>query len=317
MDPLRIIAAMDGYFTRQQALSAGYLDRDLTRMVRQRVAVRFRRGFYAFADDWARADDVRRHEIRSAAVLRSLGSSVALSHASGVVAHGIDSWGLDLRRVHVTRLDGGQGRIEGDVVHHEGVVVDGDVVDSPIGQLLAPARCVLEAASRHNNEVALCVLDAGLRSGQHDLDDLWSLHGRLQQWPFMRHLQITLRMADARAGSVGESRGRWSFRVLGFPAPELQWEVRSASGELLGISDWAWPEHGLLGEFDGRVKYGRLLRDGQDPGDAVFDEKLREDKMREATQFAMVRFIWRDFDRVQEIGHRLDRWLPRFREWPA
>ncbi|MFD0806729.1 hypothetical protein ACFQ0K_11585 [Nocardioides caeni] len=116
---------------------------------------------------------------------------------------------------------------------------------------------------------------------------------------------------------MGESRGRWSFRSLGFPAPELQWEVRTSSGLLVGICDWAWPKYGLLGEFDGRVKYGRLLRDGQEPGDAVFDEKKREDLLREETGWPMVRFVWRDYERPSEIGRRLDRWLPRFRDLPA
>src|SRR3712207_8138753 len=32
--------------------------------------------------------------------------------------------------------------------------------------------------------------------------------------------------------------------------------------------------------FRSKVKYGRLLKPGQDPGDAVFEEKRREDAMR-------------------------------------
>lgn len=314
MDPLRLLTAACGFFTRQEALGAGYRDKDITRLVRARSWVRFRRGFYAFADEWAAADAVQRHRVRSAAVLRSLGPAVALSHASGVVAHGIDAWHLDLRRVHVTRLDGAQGRVEGDVVHHEGRAVEEDVASSDLGKVLVPERCVLEAASRHNDEVALCVLDAGLRSGKFDEVALWTCHAQLSQWPFMRHLQIPLRMADGRSASVGESRGRWWFRVLGFPAPELQWQVRDGEGNLLGTCDWAWPDHGLLGEFDGKVKYGRLLRPGQAPGDVVFDEKKREDLLREETQCAMIRLTWQDYDQPAALGQRLGRWLPRFRD---
>lgn len=313
MDPLRFLSAECGFFTRREALAAGCTDSDITRLVRSGYWIRFRRGFYAFADEWAAMDEVQRHLVRSRAVLRSLGDAVALSHGSGVVAHGIDAWGIDLRRVHVTRLDGAQGRIEGDVVHHEGVAVDGDVIETEFGRVLRPERCVLEAASRHQNEVALSVLDAGLRSKLFDEAALLARHAQMQNWPFMQHLQIPVRMADGRAGSVGESRGRWWFRVLGFPAPELQWEVRGAEDRLLGICDWAWPEHRIFGEFDGKVKYGRLLRDGQDPGDAVFEEKQREDAIREATQFVVVRFIWADYDRPAVMARRLARWVPRFR----
>ncbi|MDN5916403.1 MAG: hypothetical protein L0I76_15095 [Pseudonocardia sp.] len=31
----------------------------------------------------------------------------------------------------------------------------------------------------------------------------------------------------------------------------------------------------VVGEFDGKIKYGRSLRPGQDPGDVVFEEKIR------------------------------------------
>ena len=39
----------------------------------------------------------------------------------------------------------------------------------------------------------------------------------------------------------------------------------------------------MFGEFDGRVKYGRLLKPGQDPGEVVFAEKRREDLIRGVT----------------------------------
>jgi hypothetical protein len=47
----------------------------------------------------------------------------------------------------------------------------------------------------------------------------------------------------------------------------------------------------VLGEFDGRVEYGRLLRPGQAPGDAVFEEKRREDALRDE-RWGMVRWVW-------------------------
>lgn len=311
MNPLRFLTACYGFFTTQEAKSAGYADRDMTRMVRSGTWVRFRRGYYAFADEWRALDAIGRHRVRSSAVLRSLGPGVALSHVSGVVRHGIDSWGLPLNRVHVTRLDGGPGRIEGDVVHHEGLVVDSDVVEIEGEQVLRPERCVLEAGSRANNEVALCMFDAGLRIGAFTYQELREYHILMLPWPFMQHLHIPVRMADGRSGSVGESRGRWCFRGLGMPAPQLQYEVYDADGELVGITDWAWPDLGTLGEFDGFLKYGRLLKPGRDPGDVVFDEKKREDKLREVTGHLMIRLIWADYANPAEIGVRLSRLIDR------
>lgn len=311
MDPLRVLTAEFGFFTRQEAKSAGYADRQITQMVRSRRWTRIRRGAYVFSDEWAVLDEVGRHKVLCNAVLRSLGSAVALSHVSGAVRHGIEIWGLRLDRVHVTRLDGGPGRIEGDVVHHEGLAVDDDVVTVEGQLVLRPERCVLEAASRAGNELALCLFEAGLRAGCFDLATLHACHDVLQHWPFMRHVHVPVRMADPKSGSIGESRGNWHFRVLGIPSPETQFEVRDRDGNLIGITDWAWPKYKTFGEFDGKIKYGRLLKPGQDPGDVVFDEKRREDLIREATNFMGIRFIWSDYDQPTQMRRRLERTLYR------
>ncbi|UMG91938.1 type IV toxin-antitoxin system AbiEi family antitoxin domain-containing protein [Nocardioides sp. TF02-7] len=311
MDVMRALTRECGFFTRAEARAAGYDDRDIARKVRQGEWTRFRRGFYALTAEWTALTPVGQHKVRSRAVLRSLGDSVALSHVSGVICHGIDVWGIPLDRVHVTRLDGGAGRVEGDVVHHEGVVVDDDLLEVDGQLVLRPERCVLEAGSRATNEVALCLLDGGLRIGAFDQDRLEACFSVLQAWPFMRHLWIPVRMADGRSGSIGESRGRWGFKGIGIPCPELQHEVRDADGTLIGISDWWWERFGLLGEFDGRVKYGRLLQPGQDPGDAVFQEKVREDAMREARGARMIRFVWSDYDDPALMRQRFDRLIRR------
>jgi hypothetical protein len=311
MDPLRVLTAEAGFFTTKEAKSAGYGDRDIARMVRQRQWLRLRRGAYVFPDEWALLDEVGRHRIRSSVILRSHGDGVALSHVSGVIRHGIDVWGLPLDRVHVTRLDGGPGRIERDVVHHEGFVGDEEVRVTADGQrVLVPERCVLEAASRADNEVALCLMDSGLRAGAFSQEQLEAAFAAMQHWPFVRHLHIPVRMADGRSGSVGETRGRWVFRALGIPAPRLQFEVRGPDGAIIGITDWWWEQYRLLGEFDGRVKYGRSLNQGKEPGDVVFAEKLREDRLRDQ-DLAVVRWTWADRAYFTPVADRIRSRLAR------
>jgi hypothetical protein len=305
MDPLRIHVAARGFFTRAEARELGYGDRAVAAAMRARLWHRIRRGYYTFADEWAGLDPVGRHRVTSRAVAHSLGTGVALSHVSGLVDHGVDVWGIDLSRVHVTRLDGGPGRIEGDVVHHEGRCVEDDIVERDGAKVLRPARCGIEAASRASNEAALVLFDAVLRGGHADEDGLFRQFTIMEHWPYTQHLHVPVRMADGRSQSVGESRGRWLFRWCGLPAPVLQYEVRDPSGDLIGITDWAWPGQGVLGEFDGRTKYGRLLKPGQDPGDAVFREKVREDRLREATGMRMVRLIWSDYDAPVATAERL------------
>jgi Transcriptional regulator, AbiEi antitoxin len=308
-DPLRHIAEQDGFFTRRHAAQAGYADREVARMVRAKVWRRIRRGVYVFADTWAGLDEVARHRIRSSAVLLSLGDAVALSHASGVIRHGIDVWGLDLMRVHVTRLDGGAGRFEGDVVHHEGFWVDNDVIEVDGQRVLRAERCVLEAGSRTSNEKALCLMEAGLRAKSFDRARLDAAYDLMRHWPFARHLAIPLGIVSEHSGSIGESRGNWFFHHAGLPRPEPQFEVRRPDGSIAGITDWWWAEQRVMGEFDGRVKYGRLLKPDQDPGDAVFAEKRREDELRELTGATMVRLIWIDYETTAATRARLARIL--------
>ena len=243
--------------------------------------------------------------------MRSLGDAVALSHVSAVLAHGIDVWDVPLDRVHVTRLDGGAGRIEGDVVHHEGVCVDDDVVEVAEMSVTTAVRSVLETSSRVTSEAALCMFDNGMFKELFDHDALLREHARLGAWPGMQHLHIPTRMATEQAQSIGESRGRWLFRSAHLPAPISQYEVHDASGNLLGTCDWAWPQLATLGEFDGKVKYGRLLRDGQQPGEVVFAEKVREDALREATGYGMFRLIWDDYDHRARTIARINRLMRR------
>ncbi len=311
MDPLRVLTELNGFFTRAEAREFGYDDRAVTSAVRARRWLRIRRGFYTFPDAWTALDEVGRHQVRSHAVLRSLGPAVALSHVSGAIEHGIDTWGVDLRRVHVTRLDGGAGRSEGDVVHHEGFCLDEDVVEVNGHLVLSPDRCAVEAASRASGDAGLVLLDSLLHKELASHDQLMTRFELMQHWPHTRPLHITVRMADGRAESPGESRGRHFFWSHHLPAPQLQFKVYDERGRLVGTTDWAWPECGLLGEFDGRVKYGRLLAPGQDPGEVVFAEKQREDLLREVTGFAMIRLIWADYERPRLTVSRIDRLLRR------
>lgn len=293
------------FFTRAETRAWGYDDRAVARAVRTGEWFRIRRGYYVAGDAWAGLDDRQRHRLRARAVHHALGDAVALSHVSGVLEYGIAVWGVPLDRVHVTRLDAGAGRVEGDVVHHEGLCFGDDV--SRVGGLpvVSAARCVLEAASTTSSELALVMLDSALATGQVTSSELWRQFEVMRHWPRTQHLHIPMRMADGGAESPGESRARWLFRQSGIPAPQLQYEVRDSHGTLVGVSDFAWPALRMLGEFDGRLKYGRSLRPGQQPGDAVFAEKVREDRLREVTGFGMIRLVWDDLDHPQHTARRL------------
>ena len=308
MDQLRLLAETRGFFTRSEAMAAGHDDRAIGRAVRVRAWVRVRPGTYTLSELWPE-DEEQRHRILGRAVVAKLGPSVALSHTTAALEHGLRVWDADLSQVHVTRLDGGAGRTESGVVHHEGLILPSDLRTVEGVLVTHPARAAIETASLLSPEARLGPLDSALALAKTDRRELDATFALMRSWPDMQGVQVSVRMADGGAQSIGESRTRHLCYVFHLPAPQLQYEVRDATGRLLGVTDFAWPQYGLLGEFDGKVKYERYLRPGEQPGDAVFREKRREDLLCELLGWRMIRFIWADLYRPAETAARISRML--------
>lgn len=309
MDRLRSLNEQDGYFSRAEALAEGYDDRAIQRAIRSRTWRRVRAGAYTFADLWP-ATDEDLHRVTGRAVARKLGDQVALSHTSAAHEHGLRTWGVDLSKVHVTRLDGGAGRTESGVAHHEALLLPEDLVRKDGLWLTNPARAALETASLTTTEAGLVTLDSALHLGLCSHDDLLDTYRTMQSWPGMQRVGVAVRMADGGGQSVGESRTRYLCYAEGIPAPETQFEIRDRDGRLVATSDLVWREHRLVGEFDGRVKYGRLLRAGEEPGNAVFREKRREDLIRELLPgWSVIRFVWSDLYAPRQTALRIRRLL--------
>lgn len=293
-----------GFIARRDVLAVGDDDRFIRRQLAARRWTRIRNGAYCHTATWAALDPVERHRRLAGAVLRAHGDGVVLSKVSGLLMRpGADVWGIDLGRVHVTRRDGRSGSVERDVVHHEGPVSDDDIEEIDGMLVLKEARCVVETLATVGVEPGLVVADAALRAARVTREELVDLRERTKRWRGSRTVDLVLRLAEPKAESVGESRSRFLYWSQGFPQPQVQFHVFQ-DGVLIGITDLAWPALGLMFEFDGRVKYGRLLKPGQTPGDAVFAEKKREDALRRATGYAMERAVWEDLSRPVETARR-------------
>lgn len=302
------IEAEQGFIARADVLACGFDDRFIRKQLSSTAWTRVRKGAYCFTFTWRGLNDVERHRRLARAVLHSHGDAVALSKVSGLVMRpGCDIWNIDLSRVHVIRRDGRSGSIERDVVHHEGRLSDDDieVVDGLL--VMKESRCVIETIATAGVEPGLVVADASLHSGRVEAEELGDTLAGLRPWDGSRTIDLVLRLADGRAESVGESRSRFLYWSQGLPRPQVQFPVCDRNGRLIGISDLAWPEHQMLFEFDGRVKYGRLLKSGEEPGDAVFKEKLREDALRRETGWAMERATWRDLSHPVDLARRTRR----------
>ena len=290
-----------GIFLRRDAIATGLTDADLRKVVRSGEIVRIRHGAYVHAEGWDPLSAEERHVVHVRAVLLTHEDRVAVSHFSAVLVHQMDLWNAPLDRVHLTRLDAGSGRRTNDVVHHEGLWLPGDLTEERGFPVVRPVRAALEAAYLLGAEAGLAVLDSGLRMELFTVDELVEQSSLMRSWPDARPLEIIVRLADGRSGSIGESRSRYIFWRYGIPKPELQWPVFDENGKLIGYADFAWPSYGVLGEFDGKGKYTRLLREGEDATMVVLREKDRENAMRRATRFTFHRWGWSVLDTPQVL----------------
>ena len=280
-----------------------------TRLLRRGELSRLRPGAYLPAA--ASVDGAHRHRLLITATLGALRRPAVVSHQSAAVLLGFPLWGVDLRRVHVTRRPPSSSEAGKHLRCHVAGLPDDDVVTVDGMPVTGPVRTALDLTRTIELEPAVVALDAALRLQlvrQNDLDGrLSDLAGR----PGSRTAGRAVRLADGRSESVGESRSRVLLHRLGLAPSTLQPPVRTASGRILGRADFGWEQERVLGEFDGRVKYGKLLRLGQDPGDVVFAEKRREDARRDE-DWGVVRWTWADLT-PHVLGPRVRQALTRGR----
>ena len=132
----------------------------------------------------------------------------------------------------------------------------------------------------------------------------------MERWPGVRQARRTVDFLDPRSESVGESVSRVRLHLEGLPAPELQQDILGTKGEVIARVDFLWKEQRTVGEFDGKVKYDRLLKPGQLGAQVLFEEKVREDLIRDCG-LQVARWIWRDLYRPGVIRDRVLRAFAR------
>lgn len=159
---------------------------------------------------------------------------------------------------------------------------------------------LVDTVSRMDFPDAVVVLDAVKAGPAVDLEP-W-LHympseRKRRQW------EHSWDFADARAESPGESLSRAHIHQLGFAAPDLQRSIRTEAGEFR--LDFCWPDDGVIGEFDGKVKYfDQSMLSGRDPREVLYLEKQREDALRRAG-WIVVRWGWDELRHPQRLAQRL------------
>ncbi|MGY1609431.1 MULTISPECIES: hypothetical protein [unclassified Geodermatophilus] len=268
-----------GVFTVHDARRAGYLPDDVRGAVRTRAWHRLRRGVYVSTARWlATAEDPRaRHLLLCAAALAVLGPGPVLSHTSAarfhrlVLPRGVDD---DVRLTQPDEWRCGRGyRIAAAALPPE------DVVDAGAVRATTAARTLVDCARDWPLVDAVVAMDAAMQGRQVARDAIEAAVLRQTHWVGIGAAARAVGLADGRAESPLETRGRLALLQAGLPRPELQVELHGPRG-LLGRVDAWYEEAALAIEFDGRVKYA-APRDGRTPEAVLWDEKRREDRIRE------------------------------------
>ena len=296
-----------GLVFRRELLAAGYTEKELRPLRAGRELTTIRPGAYLpTADDAPRDDPAAGHHLVIGAAVEKVAVDAVVSHVSAAVLHGLTLWNCPLGRVHFTRPQASGGRRTRHLHVHSAALAPAEVVEIDGIRVTSVARTVVDLARDRSFEQALVTADAALFCGRTTPAELAeaaaAVAGRTGS-PAARRVAAA---ASGLSESPGETRSRVALARSGVPSPVQQYRVGSWR------TDFGWEEFRTVGEFDGKVKYGRALRPGQDPGEAVFAEKRREDAIRDEG-LQVVRWVWAELATFDVVEARLWRAFDRGR----
>ncbi|SFN84233.1 type IV toxin-antitoxin system AbiEi family antitoxin domain-containing protein [Mycetocola miduiensis] len=318
IDPLRNPEGV--HLSRADALKGGD-GRSLRRGRESGTLVSIRRGVYTETSIWSELAARDRYLLQMRAVLETRKGDAVLGYESAAAVWNMPIIGPWPDAVHVFTADGRRRSSSRGVRWHNAPLLDGDVVEVDGILVTSRLRTLLDLARRSGFMSAVASLDAGLAFAvkEHRTADAATrlremLVDRLDQLgsaPGSRRARYAVEFASHLADSPGESASRVQIHLCGFPQPVLQFPVVDRNGTLWH-ADVGWPEHRLLGEFDGFAKYTRdAYTRGTPIEEIVWAEKRREDLMR-AARYGMVRWLWTDALRAPLLTRiLLDAGLPR------
>ncbi len=105
------------------------------------------------------------------------------------------------------------------------------------------------------------------------VEEIATVLARQESWPYAAAGLAGLRLVDGRRESWLESGSAVVMHRHDIPAPVPQVTILDAHGRFVARNDFAWLDHGVVGEADGRSKY--LNADAVDAFEAEKDRQAR------------------------------------------
>jgi len=261
--------------------------------LRRGTLVKLRRGAYVDGERWAGSDSRARHILRIHAVIRMATRPVIIAGLSAAAV-----WGMPVAHPwpeEVTVLDNwkGGGRSEPGVRRTARGYTTALV--TTIGGITVTdlARTALDVARDADFVDAIGSVDwACWRKNPAAITqlDLANELQRMNPRTRRRHLEEVILFSTSLSDSFGESSARAWIYVLGFEVPQLQVRITDEFGDI--FPDFTWLSVNSHGEFDGKQKYTRNQYTAGDPGEVVWQEKKREDRMRRRSRGVFRILTW-------------------------
>lgn len=270
--------------TTAEAARLGLTGNDLRGLVRRGRLERIAHG--AYIDVAAATTPTHRHLCASRALVRSR-PSVAVSHTSAALLHGLPVLQRDLAVVHLAhrRQTDETRRRQSYVVHR---CPGGDAFTEAAGlSVVVPVLAVLGTVLVAGMRSGIAAADAALRLGLTSRDELEGWLERMRHTPGLGAARHVVAQASATAESAGESLTRLVLIDLGYLVVP-QFRIVEEDGTFVARVDFYLPELGVVVEFDGKIKY-----EGLEGASALAAEKRREDRIR-ALGYGMARLVWAD-----------------------
>ncbi len=223
----------------RQAKDAGYGEDEIRRKVRRGRWQQVERTVLQVAGRQARSGD---RYVRD--VLCS-GPRAVSAFACAARVHG---WDLDVLppTPAVILPPGTRG---GKIVAQRSLLRDDEIMLTGVLRVTTPQRTAVDLASVLPPRLAVITLDCAFRSRWVHQDELaLALSGGHGHG--VSAARRALSLSDPLSGSIPETIARLLFLEAGLPPPIAQYPVRW--GDLVARLDFAWPEHMLLVEIDGR-----------------------------------------------------------------
>jgi hypothetical protein len=228
------------------------------------------------ADLWAAASPEERLVLRARAVgLNRAAVPVVFSHLTAAALYGLPVGNAEHASVWLTVPPGARTGREHGVVQQAARLADDEVTVVRGLPCTAAPRTIADCLRHVDALLSVPIGDAALRRQprlvtSEEIDAAVTRH----RWPRAAAATSLLSLLDGRRESPVESRSAVVMHRYGLPRPAAQVRILDERSRFVARPDFVWPEHGVVGEADGLVKYD------SDAGTVVADERARQARMQ-------------------------------------